>query len=169
MVKLYTFVGDKGETNTLSGIKIPKDDPTIMINGEIDSLQASLDRVIAYSNNNSLIKKEFALLSLIQTKLWQLGGEVSQHKIGGKVNDPITESDVLRLQDRIDQFNLNLTGFVRFNNFVSIDINESRVRARKVERLLTATLRKKQINPISYTFINRLSDYLFGLAVIING
>ena len=47
------------------------------------------------------------ILSDIQTLLWQLGGEVSQNKVGGHVKNPIEQEHVDFLEESIDEFDLN--------------------------------------------------------------
>lgn len=160
-MKIYTFFGDKGKTKTLQGKILSKDSSLIHINGEIDSLQAQIDRVLLHDIKG---KERFRLLN-IQKLLWQLGGEISQEGVGGRVNKSVTQEDVLNLEEAIDSMNKNLKGFVRFNNFLSVDINEARVRTRKLERHLTTYKKKGKVRDVSFKFVNRLSDYFFALAV----
>ena len=111
--------------------------------------------------------KQKHLLVTVQTLLWQMGGEISQQKPGGIVKNPIEEEDVEDLEKAIDLFNLRLNSFQRFRNLIAIDINEARVRTRKLERTLTQYLKEFRIRPEVYRYINRLSDYFFALAVTV--
>ncbi|MFC2136149.1 ATP:cob(I)alamin adenosyltransferase [Bacteroidota bacterium] len=163
--KLYTYMGDEGFTKTLHGDNLPKDNCIIEANGDIDSLQAMLDKLIAYSKYSDYVAQQKHLLCRIQTLLWQLGGEVSQQDVGGKVNQPIEQVDVEDLEKAIDLFKLNLKSFQRFSHLIAIDVNETRVRTRKLERTLTIYLREFNLRPVVYKYINRLSDYFFALAV----
>ncbi|MAG38468.1 hypothetical protein CMO90_00090 [Candidatus Woesearchaeota archaeon] len=163
--KLYTCFGDNGCTSTLSGDCVAKDDCLIDVNGDIDSLQASIDKIVAFSMNNSDLSEDFNLLEKIQVLLWQLGGEISQRSAGGVVNKPVKESDISLLEDAIASFDLDVKGFQRFSNLLAIEVNESRVRTRKLERSLTNYLRDEKLRSVSYKFVNRLSAYFFALAV----
>jgi cob(I)alamin adenosyltransferase len=163
--KIYTFGGDGGFTRNLTGDLLPKDDCLIEVHGDIDSLQAIIDKLIAYGNYSKFMEHQKDFLLRIQVLLWQLGGEISQKRTGGLVNQPIQDDDIKELEFAIDAFNLNLSSFQRFSHLISIDVNEARVRTRKLERTLTDYLRKNQIRPEVYKYINRLSDYFFSLAV----
>lgn len=163
--KIYTFTGDEGFTKTLKGDTVPKDNCLIEVHGDIDSLQAMIDKLIAYARFSELLTEQKPMLLRVQVLLWQLGGEFSQGRIGGLVNQPIEESDVEDLENSIDSFDLDLDGFQRFKHLIAIDINETRVRTRKLERTLTNYLREARIRSVVYKYINRLSDYFFALAV----
>jgi len=166
MSKIYTKVGDKGTTKTLSGKDVIKNSCLISINGDIDFLQSALDKVIHYVNK---LPKEYEVdsyrLSNIQKLLWQMGGEISAEGDLSFIKTPITEEDVTNLEVWIDEKKLELSNFVRFTNFASMEVNEARVRVRHLERELVEYLYDKELRPEIFRFINRLSDYLFSLAV----
>ncbi|NQU98303.1 ATP:cob(I)alamin adenosyltransferase [Candidatus Woesearchaeota archaeon] len=163
--KIYTLAGDEGFTGTLKGDVLPKDHCLIEVHGDVDSLQTIIDKIIAYAKYSPLLEGQKTMLFRIQLLLWQLGGELSQHTVGGLVKQPIDESDVLDLEKSIDAFELKLDSFQRFTHLVAIDVNETRVRTRKLERTLTEYLRDDRIRSSVYKYINRLSDYFFTLAV----
>ncbi|MBI2663415.1 ATP:cob(I)alamin adenosyltransferase [Candidatus Woesearchaeota archaeon] len=153
-VKVYTKVGDEGETVTYGNLKVPKDSYVIDINGYIDALQSSLD--FCWIHN-----EEFRnIIEKINRKLWQLGGEISLGGIGKNVVDPITNEDVKEIEDIIDKFDSPRI-FVRFKKVESAHLNEARVRCRILERELTQVLRAGLIREEIYKYINRLSDLLF--------
>jgi cob(I)alamin adenosyltransferase len=163
--RIYTNTGDEGFTKTLYGDMLPKDNCLIEVNGDIDSLQTMIDKLVAYSKYSDVMAHQKHLLSKIQMLLWQMGGEISQKKTGGHVNQPIEELDIEDLEKAIDLFKLNVNSFQRFNHLIAIDVNETRVRTRKLERTLTNYLREFKLRPVVYKYINRLSDYFFALAV----
>lgn len=162
---IFTGTGDNGSTRTLDGQEVPKDNCVIQVNGDIDALQAILDKVIVFSNYSDVLAQEKERLIKIQKLLWQLGGEISQEKIGGLVKQPIRDEDVKELENCIRGFDISLSGFQRFKNMVSIEVNEARVRTRQLERTLTHYLRERKLRPTAYKYVNRLSDYFFALAV----
>lgn len=164
MSKIYTKFGDEGQTMTLKGETVPKNDCLIKVNGDLDSLQSSIDKVLLRLNHTPYRIQ----LEHIQTLLWQLGGEISAGKIDDNfIKTPITKDHIKDLEDFIDMAELKITGFVRFNDKITIDINEARVRTRKLERTLTDYLLENRVRATVYKWINRLSDYFFALAVII--
>lgn len=156
-MKIYTRVGDNGETMTYGNIKVPKDSWIVDINGDIDALQAGLDLAKAYIENENLKK----IIDYINLKLWQLGGEISLGGIGKNVTNPIMEDDLDIIEGYIDSLGEIPNHFVRFNKIGSVYLNEARVRCRVLERNLTQLLRGGLIREIVYKYINRLSDLLF--------
>lgn len=156
-MKIYTKVGDFGETVTYGNLRVPKDSYIIDINGYIDSLQASLDFCWLYN-------KEFRnIIEKINIKLWQLGGEVSLGSIGKEIKDPIINDDIKELESYIDKF-ISPNNFIRFTKIKSVYLNEARIRCRVLERELTQVLRANLIREDIYKYINRLSDLLFVMA-----
>ncbi|SRR3989344_3399845 len=156
-MKIYTKIGDGGETMTYGGIKVPKDSWIVDINGDIDALQAGLDTAKINIDDERLK----GIINYINLKLWQLGGEVSLGGIGKNINNPIIDEDLELIESYIDSFGEMPNHFVRFNKKGSVYLNEARVRCRVLERNLTQLLRAGFVREAVYKYINRLSDLLF--------
>ncbi len=157
---LYTRYGDDGYTKTLSGERVHKDNCLIEVNGALDSVQCIIDKLHLIINGNNIKH-----IKHIQEKLHQLGGEISGQKIGHLIKQPISKQDVDKLEQWIDNFDINVHEFIRFSKPLAIDINETRVRVRHLERLLTHYLKERKLRMTAFKFINRLSTYFFALAV----
>jgi cob(I)alamin adenosyltransferase len=157
---IYTKKGDQGYAKTLKGEKIPKNHEIIQIMGKIDSLQSSLD--IA----NTAIKDEETkkIIQDIQEKLWQSAGEISNQGLTEIIKKPITEEDIKKLEEYIDEHHPKNTYFIRFTKETSTRINEARVRTRELESQLTKLLLEEKLRPEIYKYMNRLSDLLYALA-----
>jgi len=153
-------LGDDGYTNTLKGDRVAKDSCYCEVLGDLDSLQASLGKAKLYlpEEHNICIEK-------IQRNLWQLAGEISLGSTNQLIKQPITEESLVELDTWVMTLDKALTKFQIFTSPRSVELNEARVRARKFERSLTAYLREKWIRPVAYQYVNRLSKYLFLLAV----
>jgi len=54
-----------------------------------------------------------------------------------------------------------------FNKLSACHLNEARIRCRDVERKLTTFLKENKIRKVTYKYVNRLSDYLFCLAIYV--
>ena len=160
--KIYTKVGDKGTTVTYGGELVAKDDPIVIVNGDIDNLLAGLD--IAKTFVEKPYVKE--LIRKIEEKLWQLGGEISLGYVGKKIVKPITENDLHWIEVQIDRLGEPPTKFIRFEKRSAIFLNEARVRCRQLERTLTKYLRDHEMRSESYKYINRLGDLLFMMAYV---
>lgn len=162
-MKIYTKFGDDGMTATLSGKTVSKSNCLIKVNGDIDSLQNNIDKMIMFIGE----LPEGNHLHHIQKKLWQLGGEISGEQVKDYVKDPISNVDLQLMENWIDGMmnTIKLTGFVRFTTPITIEASECRVRTRKLERTLTEYLENQKIRAVAYKYINRLSDYFFALSV----
>jgi len=163
-MKIYTKNGDDGTTKTANGEIVFKNDCLIKANGALDSLQTAIDKVIYGLDILPDMNYPYDFCIGLQTRLRFLGGEIS----GAKIDNPIIEEDVEALEIQIDNLDVDVWEFVRFTHPVAMDIDEARVRTRKLERTLTTYLEKKTISAEAYKFINRLSDFFFVLAVKID-
>ena len=65
----------------------------------------------------------------------------------------------------IKDMKLEINSFQRFNLPITVELNEARVKTRKVERTLTRYLRDKKLRKTVYSYVNRLSSYFFALSV----
>src|SRR3989304_7373955 len=158
MRKAYTKAGDEGFTKDYSGKRIPKDDIRIVVAGKIDSLQSAIDLLILKSTGKT--KK---VLEEIQKKLWQTAGEIScADKLC--VVWPIEEKDLEMIEKFADSLGEPPKKFVRFDTLKAICYNEARIRCRELETFSVKLLREKQIRPVAYKWINRLSSLFFMLS-----
>lgn len=165
-MKIYTKKGDTGLTRTFHGIRVSKASCLTELHGSIDSLQAQIDAIKVIASIDETSHTE---LDIIQTKLWQLAGEISCGTIDHElIINPIVSSDTEYLEKAIDNRNIVITTFQRFHTLDSCTINEARVRCRELERKLVSYHEKTPQRNEVLSFINRLSDYLFILAVVYN-
>lgn len=157
-MKAYTRRGDLGYTHDYTGKKIPKDDARIICWGKVDELQAAIDLAILQATG-----KNKQLLEQVQTKLWQVSGEIACSP-PECVNDPVTEGDLRLLERFIDSLGEPPHKFIRFTMVEAIVLNECRVRCRNLERNLVKLLRNKILRPVIFKYVNRLSSLFFMLA-----
>ena len=98
--------------------------------------------------------------------LYFIGSEVSN----GKASDlprSIDKGFVEKLEEKIDSFNLKTDKFIHFTVREAIVVNQARVTVRRLERRMTELMRMDVIRSVLYQYVNRLSDYLFVLAAVI--
>ena len=157
-MKAYTKRGDLGYTHDYSGKKIAKDDPRIVCWGKVDELQAAVDGALLQAKG-----KNKKMLQDVQTKLWQISGEISCSP-PECVNDPVTEGDVKEMERFIDALGDPPQKFIRFTTMEAIVLNECRVRCRNLERNLVKLLHNKTLRPVIFKYVNRLSSLFFMLA-----
>lgn len=164
MNETYTRLGDEGMTTTLCGHCVPKDSTICDICGEIDWLQAKLDRLVLMMSERNQPDYMYQL-NYIHFKLGQISAEMSNAKLDEKIKFFVSSKDTDNLEAWITKMNIVVKGFQRFNKPLSIETNEIRVATRKFERTLTKYLREQQIRKDVYQYINRLSSYFFILSV----
>ena len=162
-MKIYTRKGDEGTTQSLSGTKYRKDDETIEANGLIDETIVAIQKAkIPFKNQP--IEKQF---NKIIEALYLLGAEVSNGKASG-LTKYIDKGFVDKLEQKIDENTTTINTFQYFENQQVLEVEEARVRVRKLERYLTRMLRRDTIRPVIYQYLNRLSDFLFTMSVMLS-
>jgi cob(I)alamin adenosyltransferase len=154
----YTRRGDSGYTYDFSGKKLAKDDIRIICWGKIDELQAAVDCAILEARGRTK-----NMLEEVQRKLWQIAGEIACAP-SACVNDPVVQNDLTAVEQFIDSLGSLPNTFIRFTTREAITLNECRVRCRNLERQMVKLLRKKQLRPVIFKYINRLSSLFFVLA-----
>jgi len=148
---IYSKKGDTGYTRTVLGRNVRKNDITIQLYGEIDFVLAQFDKTVALLSSNPLVDK---LLPFRKT-IASLFETATTRKV-------ILGNELEELEQFIDDADINLTGFIIFKDLVALEINELRVRVRRLERLFVSA----DIFNNSLKFINRFSDFLFVLAYL---
>ncbi|MFH1393948.1 MAG: cob(I)yrinic acid a,c-diamide adenosyltransferase [Candidatus Micrarchaeota archaeon] len=157
---IYTRLGDKGDTVTLGGDKVHKDDPLIEAQGQIDELNAIIGVVVSFSGDACMTSS----LQKVQKELFILGAELSAEKSRKR----ITLKHVEELESLIDGFEETLPALANFvlpgGCRAASLLHYARTVCRRCERRLAAPHREKKINEVALTYMNRLGDLLFTLA-----
>ncbi len=150
MKHIYTKTGDDGMTSLRDGVRVEKDDLRIETNGQIDMLN-SLIGLIAEGNE---------LLTDLQRELMTVMSHVATPE--GSRNPRPLHCDELttRMEQAIDASDTP-KGFVLPRGIIHV----VRAQCRTAERRLWTLSRQYAIDPSILTMMNRLSDYLFALAI----
>jgi cob(I)alamin adenosyltransferase len=163
-MKIYTKTGDTGETSLLQGVRVPKYDDKIELNGTIDEMQAVLVLALEFEPPNK-IAEDF---KIILEQLLSLSSDVAT--IISDNNDKISikrisEEDVKFIENLIDKYNEELPTLKSFiipgGNKCSSFVNFARTICRRAERIAAKILKKDNLNIHIISYLNRLSDYLF--------
>ncbi|WP_324262179.1 cob(I)yrinic acid a,c-diamide adenosyltransferase [Altererythrobacter sp. H2] len=179
MVKLnriYTRTGDQGTTGLVDGSRTAKHSLRIAAIGEVDEANSAIGVAAAVIAQDSLT----AALQRIQNDMFDLGADLAT-PLGALGGVDFTPSDmVLRvvpqqvewLEQQIDDLNERLeplTSFILPGGSVAAGHTHlARAIARRAERAVTALAEAEPVNPVAAAYINRLSDYLFVLARVLN-
>ena len=154
--KIITRTGDDGTTALADGGRRSKADPRIVSIGDIDELNALLGWVIQQTGSNEVNDS----LLKVQHDLFDLGAELSQP---GKM---LLDEDYLAYIDqRCDRFSAQLPPLREFvlpgGSAAVATVHVARTVCRRAERSLVALAQLETCNPVSLSYLNRLSDLLF--------
>lgn len=164
-MKLYTKTGDKGETALFGGARVPKDHVRIEAYGTVDELNSWIGLIRDEQKDSNTQKN----LIDIQDRLFTIGSILAtdSSKKNLKV-PPLKSEDIERLENYIDEIDSQLEPMKSFvlpggNTKVS-NCHIARCVCRRAERRSISLDHLEKIDPKTYQYLNRLSDYLFILS-----
>lgn len=168
-MRLYTRTGDKGETSIIGG-RVGKDDVRVDAYGTVDELNSVVGMAMT-----ELSPEKFgdilADLETIQHELFDCGGDLAT--INGKRGFKLQQESIDKMEAKIDVYIQEAPELERFilpgGSKGSAHIHLARTVARRAERLVVALMRTgEEVHPITLKYLNRLSDYFFAIARVIN-
>ncbi len=171
--RIYTRVGDKGETlfPLFKNAWVPKDHIVLEVIGTLDELNSfiGLARSLLPGTENVELRKVKEHLKNIQNTLFRLGSLIVGY--GSKAR--VTDEDVEWLEKAIDEMmdTVTLEGFIIPGGHPSAAaLHVARSVCRRLERRLVSLKRLLPgfIDEVALKYVNRLSDYLFVLALYVN-
>ncbi|MBD1378657.1 cob(I)yrinic acid a,c-diamide adenosyltransferase [Metabacillus arenae] len=169
-MNLYTRTGDKGQTSIIGG-RVDKDDLRVEAYGTIDELNAFIGQSLTFLNGEKFLDVE-AELQKIQHELFDCGSDLSV--LPQKRTKPYkTTADMVKfLEQRIDVYSSEAPELERFilpgGSPAAASLHIARTVARRAERCVVSLQKQGEINPHVLQYVNRLSDYLFAAARVVN-
>ena len=168
MTRIYTRSGDAGESGLADGQRLNKANQLFEVIGDVDELNAQIGLIRAFTEaqtNNPIIDSQ---LSQIQHKLFDVGAQVAQHK-----ENNIEATDIHVLEQWIDAWQEQLEPLKQFilpaGTQAGSTAHIARSICRRAERQGWQAADKHEIEAEVMQYLNRLSDYLFVMARILNG
>ena len=166
MAKIYTKTGDGGETSLVGGRRVRKDCARLEAYGTVDELNSNLGLLL------SVLTDETARNSIIavQNVLFCMGAVLATEEDSAtEMVQSVLPEDVESLERQMDEWNAALPGW---RGFVLPGGVESAARAqvcravcRRAERRILALAQESQVPVEVLQYVNRLSDFLFVLAL----
>ena len=153
MKQIYTKTGDAGQTSLRGGVRVPKDDLRIETNGQLDMLNALLGMVKEERGEEKILYDVQCELMVVMSHVATPDGEQNLRQLHC---DELTA----RMEQAIDAAQTP-TGFVIPQGIVHV----ARAQCRTAERRLWTLHRQHPLDESILRMINRLSDYLFVLAL----
>lgn len=182
MVKLnriYTRTGDDGTTGLVDGSRIAKDAARLAAMGDVDEANSAIGVAIAAIAADGPAPLAVAL-ERIQNDLFDLGADLATPKAASEGDDfapsamtlRIVAAQVDRLESEIDRMNGDLAPLTSFilpgGTPGAAALHVARATVRRAERMAVAAARTEPFNPLALAYLNRLSDYLFVAARVVN-
>lgn len=174
-MKIYTRTGDKGETGLIGGIRVSKNDPRIVAYGCVDELNSNIGLVIALLKSRNLFSDLVDILILIQNELFIVGSDLADpnYSLENKYETPrVHEKMALHLESIIDTFEKELKPITFFilpgGSIEASSLHVTRSIARRTETAVAMLSKDQTINPAILIYLNRLSDFLFIAARLLN-
>lgn len=169
-MKIYTRTGDGGETGLFDGRRVSKADLRVDAYGDIDELNAAIGVALA----GEVAPDVTAMLETVQRDLFAVGGSLADpaHRVAERVRKmAVGQADVGRLEQWIDQLETELPPLRRFilpgGSTPGATLHLARTVCRRAERRVVA-LGAGEVDPELLAYINRLSDFLFVAARVLN-
>lgn len=166
MAKLYTRGGDQGRTSLADGTRTDKSAPRIEAVGALDELNSHIGLLLAEMGERAAGCDDTAcaVLCRAQHLLFAVGADVACAKT---IEDVPNGNDIKNLENAIDRLDAergaSFGGFVLPGGSVlAAQCHVCRTVCRRAERRVCAAGCR---NPFALPYLNRLSDYLYALAL----
>ncbi len=164
--KIYTRTGDDGSTGLVDGSRVSKADARMAAIGDIDEANSAIGVAATLSEDET-----HAALARIQNDLFDLGADIATPEgIDGALR--VTPTQVARLEHEIDAMNSALAPLTSFilpgGAPIAAHLHLARAIVRRAERSTIAANAAAPLNPDALRYLNRLSDWLFVAARVMN-
>ena len=157
--RIYTGLGDTGDTQLADLTRVRKTDPRIEAGGDLDELGAHVGLA---ATCDELPEGDRAVLLRVGNDLLDLGADLLVPWTKGDARPRIDASYVAWLERASDEANADLEpldSFVAFGGTeLAARLDVCRTVCRRAER---SVLRVDDVNPQVVRYLNRLSDLLF--------
>ncbi|WP_223478170.1 cob(I)yrinic acid a,c-diamide adenosyltransferase [Oricola indica] len=173
--KIYTKTGDDGTTALGTGERRLKYDPRVAAYGTVDEANACLGMVRIHTS--AMEGPVDGMIARIQNDMFDLGADLATPETETPPEyEPlrIVESQVKRIEADIDTLNRDLSPLRSFvlpgGSPAAAALHLARTVSRRAERLMVELAERpgEHVNPEALKYINRVSDFLFVAARVVN-
>lgn len=173
LTRIYTRTGDDGTTSLGDMSRTGKNDPRLKAYADVDEANCSIGVALASAEFPDDVRE---LLLAIQNDLFDVGADLCNPVVEAPAHAPlrVTEGYVTRLERACDEYNALVDPLRSFvlpgGSIASALLHVARTVVRRSERSTWAALDTYHggMNPLTATYLNRLSDLLFILARLAN-
>jgi cob(I)alamin adenosyltransferase len=165
LTRIYTRLGDGGETHLGDMSRVPKTHPRIEAYGTIDELNAQIGLALAVAD----LPDGYAdWLRRVQNDLFDVGADISAPQNPDRERLRLLAEQTEWLEQRCDEVNATLPPLKSFvlpgGTPAAAYLHVCRTVCRRAERLAIACAQDEDLNPEVVRYLNRLSDLLFILS-----
>jgi cob(I)alamin adenosyltransferase len=166
LTRIYTRTGDDGTTALGDMSRVDKNDRRLCAYADVDEANSAIGVVLAHGGVPQAIVAE---LGRIQNELFDVGADLCTPVVSDPAFPPLRVEPeyVDRLEAACDRWNDELTALRSFvlpgGTVAAAHLHVARTVVRRAERATWAALAEhgESMNPLSATYLNRLSDLLF--------
>jgi cob(I)alamin adenosyltransferase len=163
LTRIYTRLGDSGETHLGDMSRVPKTHPRIEAYGTVDELNAHIGLALTVEGLPADYRE---WLSRIQNDLFDVGADIAAPEDPDRERLRVTPPQTEWLEQRCDQVNATLEPLRSFvlpgGTAAAAQLHVCRTVCRRAERLAIAC--GDELNAEVVRYLNRLSDLLFILS-----
>jgi len=161
LTRIYTRLGDDGETHLGDMSRVPKTHPRIEAYGTVDELNAQLGVAMP-----ALDERSTGFLQRVQNDLFDVGADISVPHSGDRSRLRLAPEQTAWLEQACDEVNGGLAPLKSFvlpgGSPAAAQLHVCRTVCRRAERRTIAC--GEEVNRECVRYLNRLSDLLFILA-----
>jgi cob(I)alamin adenosyltransferase len=167
LTRIYTRLGDGGETHLGDMSRVSKTHPRIEAYGTVDELNAQIGVALAVDG----LPERFApWLTRVQNDLFDVGADISVPHGGDRERLRVVPEQTAWLEQVCDEVNAELPNLKSFvlpgGTAAAAQLHVCRTVCRRAERRTIAC--GEEVNAECVRYLNRLSDLLFILARAVN-
>ena len=169
-MKIYTKTGDRGDTRLFDGTQVRKHNERVEAYGDVDELNSFIGAAAAFIDDAELV----AMLAEIQKDLFSVGAQLADpgYKERGKAKFKLSKERITALENAIDSFETELPPLRQFilagGGHAGALLHVARTVCRRAERRVVSLSENVEVNPSVIEYLNRLSDFLFVIARVVN-
>jgi cob(I)alamin adenosyltransferase len=171
--RVYTRLGDGGETRLAGGQQAHKDGTRISAYGSVDELNSFVGAARATTAELSVREPRFGRVHMIllrlQHELFNLGSILATLPEDVHARQArVTDLEVAQLEREMDAFNQELPALRSFvlagSSRLNAELDICRTVCRRAERACVTLARLESVPPEALRYLNRLSDAFFVLS-----
>jgi len=169
-VKIYTKTGDRGDTRLFDGTKVRKHNERVDAYGDVDELNSFIGAAASFLKDAGLA----SMLAEVQKDLFSVGAQLADpgFKNQSRAKFQIAPERIAALEQAIDSFETELRPLRQFilagGGNAGALLHVARTVCRRAERRVVRLSESVEVNPSVIEYLNRLSDFLFVLARVVN-